>query len=81
MSYNVLDCIVASLAATALECVVDVHIGRDIIAGVFYIVGEDGHGNLTSLPEPLMQAYMTRFWEPEQYTAADIEHALFMRFF
>ena len=56
-------------------------IGRDIIAGVFYSVGEDGLGNLTSLPEPLMQAYMERFWEPEQYTAADIEHALFMRFF
>ena len=56
-------------------------IGRDIIAGVFYVVGEDGNGNLTSIHEDLLQAYQRRFWEPEQYTQSDVEHALFMRFF
>ena len=56
-------------------------IGQDIIAGVFYVVGEDGHGNLTSLQEDLLQAYQQRFWEPEEYTQNDVEHALFMRFF
>lgn len=56
-------------------------IGKDIITGVFYVVGEDGHGNLTSLSEDLLQAYQQRFWEPEHYTQTDVEHALFMRIF
>ena len=56
-------------------------IGNDIITGVFYVVGEDGHGNLTSLSEDLLQAYQQRFWEPEHYTQTDVEHALFMRIF
>ena len=56
-------------------------IGRDIITGVFYVVGEDGHGNLTSLPKDKIESYQKRFWEPEQYTEADIDHALFMRLF
>ena len=56
-------------------------IGRDIIAGVFYVVGEDGHGNLTSLSEDNLQTYQARFWEPEHYTQSDVEYALFMRIF
>ena len=56
-------------------------IGSDIIAGVFYVVGEDGHGNLVSLPKDLLQAYQRRFWEPEHYTPGDVERSLFMRFF
>ena len=31
--------------------------GDDIIAGVFYVVGEDGCGNLTSLPDAEMEKY------------------------
>ena len=56
-------------------------IGNDIITGVFYVVGEDGHGNLTSLSEDLLQAYQRHFWEPEQYTQADVEQALFVRIY
>ncbi|MBQ3134808.1 MAG: DUF3846 domain-containing protein [Oscillospiraceae bacterium] len=56
-------------------------IGKDIITGVFYVVGEDGHGNLTSLPKDKRESYQKRFWEPEHYTEADIGHALFMRLF
>ena len=56
-------------------------IGNDIITGVFYVVGEDGHGNLTSLSEDLLQAYQQRFWQPEHYIQADVEHALFMGIF
>ena len=56
-------------------------VGTDIIAGVFYVVGEDGYGNLTSLSEDELQTYQTRFREPEHYTQSDIEHALFMRIF
>lgn len=56
-------------------------IGTDIITGVFYVVGEDGCGNLTSLPKDKIERYQKRFWEPEHYTKADIDHALFMRLF
>lgn len=56
-------------------------IGRDVIAGVFYLVGLGKDGNLTSLPKKEIDAYREQFWEIEHYTAADVENALFMRFF
>ena len=56
-------------------------LGDDIITGVFYILGEDSEGELTSLPQEAMERYKERFWEPEHYTKADIDHVLFMRFF
>ena len=56
-------------------------IGRDIIAGVFYVVGETDDGDLDSLPQAKIQEYTERFREPEYYTQADVTHALFMRIF
>ena len=56
-------------------------LGDDIITGVFYILGEDGEGELTSLPQEAMERYKEGFWDPEHYSEADIDHALFMRLF
>ena len=56
-------------------------IGRDIIAGVFYVVGVNDEGDLDSLPREKIQQYMERFREPEYYDQADVTHALFMRIF
>lgn len=56
-------------------------VGNDIITGVFYIVAEDGQGDLASLSEAAIEKYKERFWEPEEYSQSDIEHAMFMRFF
>lgn len=56
-------------------------LGDDIITGVFYILGEDGEGELTSLPQEAMERYKERFWEPEQYTQGEVDKALIMRFF
>ena len=56
-------------------------IGCDVIAGVFYVIGSDKHGNLISLTEQQLETYRARFWEPEAYTPQDVEHAMFMRFF
>ena len=56
-------------------------IGTDIIAGVFYVVGQDEEGNLVSLSPELMETYKARFWKPETWTPSDVEHAMFMRFF
>ena len=56
-------------------------IGRDIITGVFYVVGVNDEGDLASLPQEKIQQYTERFREPEYYTQADVTHALFMRIF
>ena len=56
-------------------------IGRDVIAGVFYVIGSDRHHNLVSLTNQQLETYKTRFWEPENLSAQDVEHAMFMRFF
>ena len=56
-------------------------IGRDIITGVFYVVGVNDEGDLASLPQEKIQQYMERFREPEYYTQADVDRALFMRIF
>lgn len=57
------------------------NVGNDIIAGVFYVVAEDGRGNLTSLSQAAIEKYKNRFWEPEEYSQSDVEHAMFIRFF
>ena len=56
-------------------------VGRDIIAGVFYITTDNEDGDLASLPGELMDEYKRRFWEPEYFSDIEMEKALFMRFF
>lgn len=56
-------------------------VGNDIITGVFYILGEDGEGELVSLPQEAMERYKEMFWEPEQYTHDEVDKAMIMRFF
>ena len=56
-------------------------LGRDVIAGVFYVVGNDRHGDLASLTEEQIEDYKALFWEPEALSEQDVNHALFMRFF
>lgn len=40
-------------------------IGSDLIAGIFYVVGQDDCENLVSLSPELIETYMTCFWEVE----------------
>ena len=56
-------------------------IGADVIAGVFYVVGHDEYGELISLSTEKIENYQARFWEPEDLSPQDVEHAIFMRFF
>ena len=46
-------------------------IGHDVIAGVFYVVGADRCGNLTSLSEAQQKKYIEMFWEPEYFSKDD----------
>lgn len=56
-------------------------VGGDIITGVFYIVGENKNGELTSLPQEKMEYYKKRFWEIEEYSSADVDNVMLYRFF
>ena len=56
-------------------------VGRDIIAGVFYITADNEDGELVSLQDELMEEYKQRFWEPEHFTDSEVERAISMRFF
>ena len=55
-------------------------ISNDIIAGVFYIVGDDGEGNFCSLHEDAMKKYAAIFWEPEDITMDEVLDAFWMQF-
>lgn len=57
-------------------------LGSDIIAGVFYVVGEDKCGNFVSLTEAQLEYYTKRFWEPERISPdgiADLIYAFIFR--
>lgn len=49
---------------------------NDILAGVFYVVREDGRGNLISLPEAAMEKYKQRFWRPETFDHGEVEASI-----
>lgn len=51
--------------------------GADILTGVFYVCGEDKHGNLASLSDENMAKYKSRFWHPEFYTDDDVQRAVY----
>ena len=52
-------------------------LGGDILAGVFYVVGEDKKGNFASLTEAQMEHYSKRFWEPEQFLPGDVTDLIY----
>lgn len=55
-------------------------LGSDIITGVFYVVGENGRGDLISLTDKQMEKYRKRFWNPEYFTPAEISRLVFAFF-
>ena len=48
-------------------------IGKQIIAGVFYVVGIDETGNLTSLSHNDIDKYWSDLYEPEQYSEDEVK--------
>ena len=54
---------------------------NDVICGVFYVVGEDSDGNLTSLPEKFMKYYSNYFDTPEELTSDDVDKAMSFNIF
>lgn len=52
-------------------------LGSDILAGVFYVVGEDKCGNFVSLTDAQMEHYNKRFWEPEQFSQGEVTDLIY----
>lgn len=56
-------------------------IGRDIIAGTFFVCGSNDNGNLLSLTDSEAEKYYERFKEPENYTLEEVEDAFFIEIY
>ena len=55
-------------------------IGHDIIAGVFYVVGENEEGDLISLTDQQLEFYEKRFFFPEYYAKEEVANHIFIAF-
>ena len=56
-------------------------IGNDIIAGVFYVIGENKDGELTSLNEKQIRYYDERLRDMEQFSKNEVEGSMFAVFY
>lgn len=56
------------------------HIDNDIICGVFYVTGQDRHGNFTSLSDELIAHYSAIFSNIEYFTADDVGNTIVVQF-
>lgn len=55
-------------------------LGDDIICGPFFLVGDDGEGDFTSLSDWQMELCKNRFAEPDQFAEYEPNAKPFMRF-
>ena len=56
-------------------------LGCDILCGVFYVVGQDRHGNFTSLSGEQQKAYSAYFATPEIISYEEAAEALLSGFY
>lgn len=56
-------------------------IGRDIIAGTFFICGSNEEGEFVSLTDEQVAKYSEKFKEPEHYTPEEVEDAIYIEFY
>ena len=75
------DCIMCNEEGKLIGLEGNRRLGNDILVGVFYIMSENEDGELMSLTDAKIKRYTELFWEPEQFTQAEIEETLTCRFF
>lgn len=63
-----------------LECNRRIRDGMSVIAGTFFVVGEDGE-NFRSLTESEVTRYMDRFKEPEDISQDEVEADMGITFY
>lgn len=70
-------CIICNEEGKLLNLEGNRRLNEDIIAGVFYVVGEDNCGNFVSLTEAQIERYSKRFWEPEVFLDGEITDLIY----
>lgn len=56
-------------------------VGRDIIAGTFFLCGSNYEGEFVSLTDEQIDKYTNRFKEPEHYTPEQVEDSIRIEFY
>ena len=55
--------------------------GKDILCGVFYVVGQNKNGDLCSLDDAAIEKYAQHFMVPDTFTEGEVEETIITRFF
>ena len=55
-------------------------LGRDILCGVFYVTGQDKHGNLASVKDSSLQRYGALFHDFEAISPEEVSKTVIMEF-
>ena len=74
-------CIIANEEAKIINLEPNRRLGHDVLCGVFYVAGQNKHGDFCSLSEKSMKAYAEQFAEPEDILDSEVVKTLITRFF
>ena len=73
-------CIIANEEGKLIGLTPNRRIGNDILCGVFYVAGQDKHGNLISITDMALQRYSALFYEIEDISAEEVDSTIFVTF-
>ena len=74
-------CILCNEEGKILNLEPNRRLGRDILCGVFYVTGQNEDGDLTSLPDHLIQQYSSYFATPDDISKDEVDEAMMFKFF
>ena len=73
-------CLIANEEGKLIGLTPNRRIGKDILCGVFYVAGQDKHGNLTSITDLALQRYSALFYEIKDISAEEVDPTIFVAF-
>lgn len=73
-------CLIANEEGKLIGLTPNRRLGKDILCGVFYVAGQDKHGNLTSITELALRRYSALFYEIEDISAEEVDNTVFVTF-
>lgn len=80
LDLNERTCILCNEEAKLINLMPNRRVGDDIICGVFYVVGQDREGNLTSLTDSEIEHYKNVFGNIEYFMQSDDGRIIVLRF-
>ena len=73
-------CIVCNEEGKLIDLMPNRRLGNDIICGVFYVVGQNDEGDLTSLTDKEIERYAKQFSDIEYFMQGDDGRIIVLRF-